>query len=49
MKTILILAAGAAALAAASPVSAHHLQNLDTPYTSRGDCESTVAHFNADD
>jgi len=49
MKIILILAAGAAALAASSPASAHHLQNLDTPYASRGVCESTVAHFNADD
>jgi len=49
MKTILILAAAAAALTAASPASAHHLQNLDTPYASRGECESTVARFNTDD
>ena len=49
MKTILILAAGLAAVSVGSPTAAHHLQNLDTPYASRGECEATVAHFNADD
>ena len=49
MKAVLLLAAGFAAVAAASPASAHHLENLDTPYASRGECESTVAGFNQDD
>jgi hypothetical protein len=49
MKTVVILAAGIAAMAAAAPASAHHLENLNTPYASRGECESTVAHFNQDD
>lgn len=49
MKRALILAAAIAAAAAGTPASAHHLQNLDTPYASRGECESTVAHFNQDD
>jgi hypothetical protein len=49
MKAILILAAGIAAIAVGTPASAHHLENLDTPYASRGECESTVARFNQDD
>ena len=46
MKAILIFAAGIAAIAVGTPASAHHLENLDTPYASRGECESTVARFN---
>lgn len=49
MKTILILAVATTALVTGTPAAAHHLENLNTPYASRGVCESTVAHFNADD
>lgn len=49
MKRILIFAAGATAFSTATPTAAHHLQNLDTPYASRGACESAVAGFNQDD
>lgn len=47
MKRIVTLALLAAAFA--SPASASHIFNLDTPYPSRGACESAVAAFgNAD-
>ena len=39
MKLISILA-GMAALAVSSGAAAHHLDNLDTPYPSRGACEA---------
>jgi len=48
MKKLLTLA-GAAAMTMTSPAFAHHLQNLDTPYASRGACEAAVADFNSDD
>ncbi len=48
MKLISILA-GMAALAVPSGAAAHHLENLDTPYPSRGACEAAVADFNNDD
>ena len=48
MKLISILA-GMAALAVSSGAAAHHLENLDTPYPSRGACEAAVADFNNDD
>jgi hypothetical protein len=38
-----------AALAVSSGAAAHHLENLDTPYPSRGACEAAVADFNNDD
>lgn len=47
MKTIMLLA-GIAALAGAAPASAQHLDNLDTPYPTRGACESAMASFNDD-
>ena len=49
MKRILIFTAAIASIPATTPASAHHLQNLQTPYASRGACESTVADFNSDD
>lgn len=49
MKKILILAAALTGIPAATPASAHHLQNLQTPYANRGACESAVAEFNQDD
>lgn len=48
MKKLLIVA-GAAAMVVTSPAFAHHLQNLNTPYASRGACEAAVADFNSDD
>lgn len=48
MKKLLTLA-GAAAMITTSPANAHHLQNLNTPYASRGACEAAVADFNSDD
>jgi hypothetical protein len=47
MKTLSILA-GIATIALASSGYAAHLDNLDTPYESRGACESAVAGFNSD-
>lgn len=48
MKRFPILA-GIVAITLASPAAAGHLVNLETPYASRGACESAVAQFNADD
>jgi hypothetical protein len=48
MKTLWIVAA-LAFLSAAGPAFADHLQNLETPYASRGACESAVADFNSND
>ena len=48
MKKLSILA-GIAMATFTGPAFAHHLENLDTPYASRGACESTVAHYNQDD
>ena len=47
MKTLSTLA-GIATIALASSGYAAHLDNLDTPYESRGACESAVAGFNSD-
>ena len=47
MKSVLVLA-GLAALAVATPASAQHLANLNTPYPTRGACESAMASFNDD-
>lgn len=47
MKSVLVLA-GLAALATGTPASAQHLANLNTPYPTRGDCESAMASFNDD-
>lgn len=47
MKSAWILA-GVAAIACSSPAAAQHLANLDTPYATRGDCESAMASFNDD-
>jgi hypothetical protein len=44
----LSIIAGIAAIAATAPAAAAHLDNLDTPYSSRGACESAVAGFNSD-
>jgi hypothetical protein len=48
MRKFWILASVAVATAA-SPAFAHHLENLNSPYPSRGACESAVADFNSDD
>jgi hypothetical protein len=48
MKKLLMLAA-VAATTVTGPAFGHHLQNLDTPYASRGACEAAVADFNNDD
>jgi len=45
-RSILVVVAG---IAVASPALSHHIENLDTPYPSRGACESAVADFNSDD
>jgi hypothetical protein len=37
------------ALAFATPAMADHILNLDTPYPTRGACESAVAQFSAGD
>lgn len=47
MKSLCILA-GLAAMSLASPAAAQHLDNFDTPYATRGDCESAMASFNDD-
>lgn len=47
MKLVSILAGLGAAMFATS-ASAQHLDNLDTPYATRGACESAMASFNAD-
>lgn len=39
---------GVAGIATTSPATGAHLDNLDTPYPSRGACESAVAGFNSD-
>ena len=48
MKAISLLA-GMAVLVVSTNAPAHHLDNLDTPYPSRGACEAAVADFNSDD
>ena len=48
MKSVLVHATVAAMLTA-TPAAAGHLNNLTTPYGSRGECESAVADFNSDD
>jgi len=48
MKAISLLA-GVAVLVVSTNAPAHHLENLNTPYESRGACESAVADFNSDD
>jgi hypothetical protein len=40
--------AAVAVVALAAPAAAAHLDNLDTPYPTRGACESAVAGFNSD-
>jgi|SRR5215207_10790844 len=47
MKTVSVLA-GIGMIALAGSASAAHLDNLDTPYESRGACESAVAGFNSE-
>jgi hypothetical protein len=47
MKTLATIAVGA--LVIASPAPANHILNLDTPYPSRGACESESAQFSNDD
>lgn len=37
------------ALAIATPAMAEHINHLDTPYASRGACESAIAKFAAED
>lgn len=37
------------AFAVAAPAAADHINNLDTPYASRGACESAIAQFAAED
>lgn len=49
MRKLLIIAAAAVAVTGPAPASAHHLQNLGTPYPTRGACEAAVADFNSDD
>ena len=44
----LLIIAAIAAIGVATPAAAAHLDNLDTPYASRGACESAVAGFNSD-
>jgi len=41
--------AGLTLLAISNPAPAHHIENLNTPYPTRGACESAVADFNNDD
>ena len=48
MRKLLIIA-GTVAMTMTSPVPAHHLENLNTPYATRGACEAAVADFNNDD
>lgn len=47
--TKLLIAAAFGALAIAAPAAAHHVENLDTPYPSRGACEAASAELSADD
>lgn len=46
MRKVLLCALGISAFT--STAHAGHLDNLDTPYASRGACESAVAGFNSD-
>lgn len=48
MKSIFILA-GLAAMTIGSAASASHIANLNTPYSSRGECEAAIADFSSDD
>ena len=43
-RSVLVLIA----VSCAAPAFAAHLDNLETPYPSRGACESAVAQFNGD-
>ena len=45
---IITVAISLAAFAVGTPVLAAHLDNLTTPYASRGACEGQVAQFNAE-
>ena len=47
MKVLFVLA-GLGAIAIAAPAAAQHLANLNTPYPTRGACESAMASFNDD-
>jgi hypothetical protein len=46
-KVLLTLALGATL--AASPAAAHHVEYLDTPFASRGECEATTHQLSNDD
>ena len=48
MKIVCILT-GLALFATAVPASAGHIANLNTPFESRGACESATADFDSDD
>lgn len=47
MKSVWILA-GLAAITVASPAAAQHLDNLDTPYASLGECQAASNGFSMD-
>lgn len=47
--TKLQVLAGIALIGFVTPAKAGHLANLNTAYSSRGDCEAAVADFNSDD
>ena len=49
MKNAISLLAGLAVLVVSTNAPAHHLENLNTPYESRGACEAAVADVNNDD
>lgn len=46
MRKLMTMTAIATLVLCASEAAAQHLDNLDTPYASRGACESAVAQFN---
>lgn len=48
MKAVLV-ALGVAMAFAAAPAAANHVFNLDTPYASRGACESAMADYSKTD
>ncbi len=45
----LFAALGLGALAVTAPAMAHHIDNLETPYASRGACEAAMAGLAAED
>lgn len=49
MRYLSAIALGLGALAIAAPAMANHINNFDTPYSSRGACESAMARFAAED